>query len=182
MKQKFFIEPGQRYGELTALQKMGTDKWKAVQWEFLCSCGNITIRTGSQVARGTMTHCGCLTPTYMKRDGWRFQKGDQLRSAARVVWRSIYRDGCSFEDFIRLSQEPCHYCGTKELTSRFEYHKDRSTGVIFRYNGLDRLDSTKNHAPENIVTACQQCNYAKQSVPYQEFLNWIRQVHSHLAL
>lgn len=182
MKQKFFIKPGNQYGQLTALQKAGSDQWKAVQWEFLCMCGKTATFTGSQVARGKTTHCGCLSPTYMKREGWRFIKGDQQRSAARVVWRSLYRDGCPFEDFLRLSQLPCHYCGTHELTSRLEYHKDRSTGVVFRYNGLDRLDSTKDHSLDNVVTACQQCNYAKQDVPYSEFIEWIRKVHSHLAL
>lgn len=177
MKQRYFLQQGQTYGYLTAIEKTGTDKWHAVQWKFMCDCGTEVTRTGSKVARGEFTHCGCRTASYIQRDGWRFVSTDRPKAAARITWRQHFDDGLSFEDFLRISQLPCHYCGTTELTC---YRTHKSGEEVFRYNSIDRKDPTLDHSLENVVPACKDCQFNKQSMGYQEFRDWIQRVHSHL--
>jgi hypothetical protein len=84
----------------------------------------------------------------------------------RKAWAKNYANGCSFEDFLRLSQEPCHYCG---VTCSNNWQG-------WRYNGLDRKDPTLTHTPDNIVPCCRECNFAKGIRSYQQFLDWLQRV------
>jgi hypothetical protein len=93
------------------------------------------------------------------------------------VWKNRYHDGCSYEQFMKLSQKPCHYCGTVQSCSR-----GRKNQETFSYNGLDRVDPDGNHSAGNVVPCCKTCNRAKLDTPYDQFLDWIRSVHQHLKL
>lgn len=54
------IEPGSRWGMLTALERMPSDgKGKPVKYRFRCECGNEVIRQSQQIRAGTCTNCGC---------------------------------------------------------------------------------------------------------------------------
>jgi hypothetical protein len=48
------------------------------------------------------------------------------------------------------------------------------------YNGIDRLDSSRGYEMGNVVPCCKQCNWAKNDIPYDEFLDWIKRVHRNL--
>ncbi len=52
---------------------------------------------------------------------------------------------------------PCHYCDAPPAP----------------LNGIDRIDSSGSYDIGNIVTACQQCNYSKKDLPYDDFTKWI---------
>jgi hypothetical protein len=81
-----------------------------------------------------------------------------------------YDDGnLSIEQFYRLSQLDCYYCGTSHLNSNFFRGR-------FRYNGLDRLDSTLPHDFENCIPSCKYCNYSKQGMTLLEFDEWINRL------
>src|SRR5687767_3656879 len=53
------IEAGQRFGILTAVERVPNDRWRNQQWRFRCDCGNETITTASYVNLGRATSCGC---------------------------------------------------------------------------------------------------------------------------
>jgi len=48
------------------------------------------------------------------------------------------------------------------------------------YSGIDRLDSSKGYEPGNVVPCCKQCNWAKNDIAYDKFLEWIERVHFNL--
>ena len=50
----------------------------------------------------------------------------------------------------------------------------------FIYNGLDRIDNSKNHSKENCVACCKYCNYAKRERSFSEFKEWINRVYLRL--
>lgn len=53
---------GRKFGRLTAVKRIGRDKWNHWLWEFNCDCGTAIIRPSSAITtRNPTTHsCGCL--------------------------------------------------------------------------------------------------------------------------
>lgn len=182
---------GVRYNMLTVIgptdeTSQRSDR-KVRLWKFSCDCGNTTNQGATWVVQGHVKSCGCLgRPTRRDPVSKSIIQDDKIRAAAwrmfqanYVYWdkRQGWLDTCSFEHFLKLSQQPCHYCGTQELTCYF-YH--RSKTVAFQYNTLDRKDSSLGHTVANVVPCCKQCNRAKQDTPYQDFLDWIQRCHNYL--
>jgi 5-methylcytosine-specific restriction endonuclease McrA len=173
------IQVGERFHQLVAIAPAAARNGKS-HWVFACDCGNQTIAGVYKVKHGTTKSCGCLA-SYIHRDleGRMSIPNNQpdWLSLAKTRWAQDYSDGCPFETFLLLSQKPCHYCGNdKSNTYR---HKTRDD-IVFKYNGLDRIDPTKNHSPDNIITCCWPCNRAKMDRTYQEFTDWIHRAHNHL--
>lgn len=182
------LEIGKRYGSLIVLRKTKKigGRLERALWEFQCDCGNIYFNNATIISSGHTKSCGCW-----KKNGVvdpitnRWIPSNKIHVAALRLFSSNYQyrdkkkgyDTCSFQEFLKLSQLPCHYCGTKELTC---YFKHKSKEEVFRYNTLDRKDSSQGHVLNNIVTCCKQCNYAKSDIPYDDFLMWIKKVNHNL--
>jgi len=49
-----------RYGRLTAIRALGSDKYGQALWLCRCDCGNEIIALGGNVRRGNTNSCGCL--------------------------------------------------------------------------------------------------------------------------
>lgn len=70
----------------------------------------------------------------------------------------------SEEDFEKLTQLPCNYCGdTPE-----------------KYNGVDRVDSAKGYFTENCVPCCATCNRMKMDSSVDDFKAKCIQIVEHL--
>jgi hypothetical protein len=74
--------------------------------------------------------------------------------------RDATKKGRSFEltleTFCRIIAMPCKYCNVLKETE---------------YNGIDRVDNTKNYTEDNCVAACKMCNRLKSDHTVQEFIN-----------
>ena len=57
----------------------------------------------------------------------------------------------------QLWGKPCHYCGCD-----------------LEATGLDRKDSNKGYAPDNVVPCCWDCNTKKNTKPYEQFVAEIK--------
>jgi 5-methylcytosine-specific restriction endonuclease McrA len=118
----------------------------------------------------------------------------RLATAREVFRKNGYKgeDNLSFEEFLKLSQLPCFYCGETcstsankfkcikkgSRTSASDYAKKAGT---FKYNGLDRMDNAKGHSLDNVVPCCKTCNLSKGSMSQEEFIVFIAKVASHLV-
>ena len=114
-------------------------------------------------------------------------------TTAMRVWSGAntnYNDGCSFEKFLELSQLDCFYCGARPANKANPYARpsQKNHGYLqewidqswFTYNGLDRIDSTKNHSEDNIVPACKICNWAKSNMKLEVFYAWVSNVYNRI--
>lgn len=181
------INVGRRCGKLIVIEQIGSSNSHSRPrklYKCLCDCGNFTIvNSGKLSPTNTQStrSCGCLrseTATLTKR------KGTAAESTARLVW-SRYKDGCSFEEFMKLSQQNCFYCGT--APSRTANYRKKVKGISeewataanFTYNGLDRVDSSKEHISSNIVPCCTTCNTMKMSLSQKEFLTHVKKIYHH---
>lgn len=106
------------------------------------------------------------------------------RSAQQNVLRQYQIDAAAHgrdwdlteDQFIALISTPCRYCGlppSNKLNHRNASYRD------FRYSGIDRLDSNRGYEPDNVVSCCSTCNYAKRFMSEGEFLQWIARVYQH---
>lgn len=179
------IEIGRRKGKLTVVERIfiiNKDKKKRSVFRCICDCGNETILSShclGPIQRG-VTSCGCnIKEGALKRSKW-----SPKEYTARSIWKGSYNDGCSFEKFMELSQHNCHYCGNppSNCLSKAAKNSPRYNLGFFSYNGLDRIDSSKDHSEYNIVPCCKTCNWMKNKMGRDEFLDHIKQIHKYLKL
>jgi hypothetical protein len=172
---------GKVYGQLIAIEDSGekTKDFRSLWW-FDCSCGNRCKASASTVIYGNQKSCGCRAISLHMRKGQALYPSNvplETR-AAKQAWHKTYSDGLDFEDFLRLSQEPCHYCGDRLSNT---YTRKYSDGLAtFRYNGLDRRDSARDHSLDNVIPCCCPCNLAKGARTYEEFMAWNARVYFHM--
>jgi hypothetical protein len=180
---------GQKFHKLTVIEFNHTTKKGASYYRCLCDCGVEKVINAKNFKQGQTFSCGC----YSKNE-----KNLRLRSpnpellTPKLVWKASYRNGCSFEKFLELSQMNCYYCGSPPSNRHNIYSsRMRLKGNVaqdlfekcwWQYNGLDRIDSSKNHSEDNIVPCCIKCNKAKLDMTTEEFKAWINSIYNYFIL
>lgn len=71
-------------------------------------------------------------------------------------------------EFDVLVKWKCHYCGWNS--------KDRD--IRSRWNWIDRKDSGLWYTKGNCVSCCATCNFIKNSMPYKQFIKYIRDLYN----
>lgn len=150
-------------------------------WTCQCDCGSIVIKGGRTMAHehklGKVQSCGCVrSPT--KRNG----HGLTPELVGRNTYYSRYKHdsrarGHSFEidleTFGELTSKCCFYCG--QPPRNIPLGKE----VIYLGNGLDRKDSFKGYTIDNVVPCCKNCNFAKQKLSQEEYIDLCIRVVKH---
>jgi len=174
---------GKKFNRFTVLSEAAPDKFtdddgnKITLLMYLCrcDCGVEKIVKGSRLRSGATKSCGCWSkevalskiPKMIQKS----TKYDPYQSLAVKVWKKHYDDdGLSFNDFMHLCQQNCHYCGQET------YNHLKNKNIIFSYNGLDRIDSNLGHTLDNCVPCCIICNRGKSNQPYQQAIEWMRRL------
>lgn len=179
---------GQKFNRLLVIAEAEHPS-KRTAWLCQCDCGNTKIVKSEELKNNDTKSCGCLNDERRKERAYGLYSGNikysPREASARSVWRKRYKDdnGIPFEEFFKLSQLPCHYCGGKPNTiynaamddkKSSQYAKDNGN---FVYNGLDRVDSSRSHTTDNVVPCCKWCNYAKRERTVEEFEEWIKRLY-----
>lgn len=179
---------GQTFARLLVIaeaEPVGTRRRTA--WLCQCECGNTKVVKADELKSGDTKSCGCLNDEKRKERAHGLYapliKYHPSEATARRVWRCNYQDGISFEDFHRISQLPCHYCGSPPNNIQNAAKQDKKSSASakergdFVYNGLDRVDSSLFHTADNVVPCCKWCNFSKRERSVIEFENWVELVH-----
>lgn len=84
----------------------------------------------------------------------------------------------SKDEFIKLTQGNCHYCGTQpiEIQSLKRYNK---TGIPIYMNGIDRIDSSKGYSIDNCVSCCEICNRMKLNYNIDFFHQHVEKIYNY---
>lgn len=111
-------------------------------------------------------------------------------AAMRKLYRNyrnaaIYR-GYSFElteeQFSRLTQADCFYCGrkpTQVLSAKNGMKQGYSLNGDYTHNGIDRMDNDQGYTLENSIACCKISNRAKQAMDMDDFIAWIQDLVNH---
>lgn len=187
---------GQKFGKLTVLRYDHTEKPRGTAFfQCLCDCGNMVFVASGHLKNKHTQSCGCLQKEIAilnsKGNTWGRKYEESKMASAKSVWLVSYKDGCSFEKFLELSQQQCYYCGilpsnsfnkylTKEgkLTNE-DVSLEWAMQANFTYNGLDRINPSLNHSEDNIVPCCIVCNIAKHNMSIDTFKSWLIKTYNH---
>jgi hypothetical protein len=180
---------GKKLHKLTFIRERPDKKYRSnIVWEALCECGKTTYVIPSRVSGGKTKSCGCYRinncTKYLKHK----RLYDPVITSARRAYASYKRRDnniCNFETFYRLSQQPCYYCNRDpynvyNCATITNYNSDdgyQAKYGNFIYNGIDRIDSSKQHTLDNIVTCCYECNQAKNDLTISNFYNLIKMIY-----
>lgn len=180
------VNIGDRFGMLVVVEIIGYNKYgkrgERLQVRCLCDCGGEKITFTHYLTRGTTTHCGCKRiENYSKARRGKY--GESLRNMVLNNYkRNAKNKGIPFElsneRVFELFQGNCHYCGDPPSKT---IQRKKFYGT-FTYNGIDRLDSSKGYVEGNVVSCCESCNYLKNAIPYNEFIEKITKIAKHLNL
>ncbi len=161
---------------LTVLRKAelryNKDGKPLVYWVVRCKCGIEKEIANTNLAR--TQSCGCIrkgnpnNPHYLPA-------GMAVRNSL-LFWykRSAFRRKLDWQlsddGFFNLTQGDCYYCGVSPCTTIGGDHKNGT----YTYNGVDRKNNKLGYIPENVVSCCKFCQYAKRDLPYDEFIGHLK--------
>lgn len=60
---------GQKFGALTVIEKVDTNKYGYAIWKCRCECGNICLKASRELLSGDTLSCGCVKSQYERRVG-----------------------------------------------------------------------------------------------------------------
>lgn len=178
----------QKFGKLTVISFSHIDKKLRYQfWNCVCDCGNKTIKSTTVLRRNNHpTHsCGCLRNEAIILSGHdynRKQSGESSINTLIYIYKKAAKKrnlpfNINREDFIRLTSQNCFYCNVPPK----QIMKKRICNGPYIYNGLDRKNNDIGYEINNILPCCKVCNYAKRTMNYDEFLQWIQTVYDHVV-
>ena len=155
---------------------------RAAIFECICKeCGAIKNKFMwdlSRVERGKLVGtCGCAR---IKKAIRNFKKQGPRSIISKYKYHAKQRNYCfelTDEQAIKIIESMCHYCGKQPSNTAWSTNKHAS----YVYNGIDRIDNNFGYIDSNCVSCCYQCNRCKSDLTYDEFIEWVRKVNTHLA-
>lgn len=161
---------GQRFGNLTVLEKGGKTK-QGTSWGCLCDCGSATKVTTGRLRIGHTKSCGCLRGNLYGDIEFSIpgksaftQLFHRYRRGAKVRNISFY---LTKEEFRKIVEKNCFYCGRKP----FQTTPSKTSSEHYVYIGIDRDNSSLGYTTHNCIPCCVTCNRMKLDMTRDDFLS-----------
>jgi len=183
----------QTFGRLTVLRK----SLKPCLWECSCSCGTLTLVTGTNLRSGNTTSCGCVHREQLVD----FNKKSKTMCESWLADMSLYRrkveyrrnrksKGIGTNQFSAKDREVLHtdhpslvwHLTLEQYVSlvtadcyycgRPPHQKPQGACMASSMlrNGIDRMDNNKGYLPDNCVPCCSYCNKEKRAQSLDQFV------------
>lgn len=153
----FKDETNNRYGKLTVLEFVGTDKNNQALWKCRCDCGNIKITTGASLRNGSVSSCGCLS-----------SKGEQKLQSLFTQMNISFETQKSFTDLYSPKGFPLF----------FDFYLI-DYNILIEYQGIQHYECTNTwwNTPENFeqlrIRDNRKREYCKEKeIPLIEIPYW----------
>ena len=160
---------GRKFGKLTVISYEGSSKWSC-----LCDCGRL-IKIRADALKNKTRNCrSCRPHHYYYSDRSLAAKNDLYRRYKRSAKLRGYHFTMGFDEFIRIIQQDCYYCGEKSN----QVNKVKRSEFV--YTGLDRVMNSRGYDTGNVKPCCKKCNRAKWQRNKEEFISWISKCRNHL--
>ncbi len=127
---------------------------------------------------------------YMKTFVYRQPKPFKLpygESSFNLLYRSYERGAINRnlefnltkDEFREITSKNCEYCGAPPLQK--SPHKNIRINGHYIHNGIDRKDPSVGYTVDNCVASCSKCNYAKQSLSFDDFIQHIIKIYNNIV-
>lgn len=180
---KYNIEPNKQYGPYVAVEEIEkinkksiervwkvrhviTDKERIMRPSYL----NIVEKKYDTILKSKSYQNGLKKYLFNQ-----YIRGAKLRN---------HKFNLDFDKFIEIITRDCYYCGNppKKATSKILINRGHVNEPPFYYNGIDRIDSKLDYESNNIIPCCSICNYMKNTIGQEDFINQIKKIYNHLNL
>lgn len=146
---------GKRFGKLIVLKEKGKNEHRAIVWECLCDCGNITETTTANLKSGHTKSCGCILAKMIGKTNYKHgDGGHKTRSRLYKIWTSM-KQRCenpksdSYKWYgakgVRLCKEWDDYTVFKEWAFKNGYDENAEQWKCT----IDRINPYGNYEPNN---------------------------------
>lgn len=165
---------GQRFSRLVVLEEIHLSNRGHIRYKCKCDCGKLSIAYRSCLLRGHTRSCGCLQVEIARR----ITKGLGLIGAkawSRIVERASARGiqmNLTIEEAWDLYQRQNGRCALTGVEIAFG---DRNNHTA----SLDRIDSKKEYAIDNVQWVHKVVNRMKSSFSEEEFIHFCTLVSSY---
>lgn len=170
---------GERFGRLVVVQRV-FNRGRETCWLCKCDCGKEVEILRRSLTGGKTRSCGCL------RDELVLSRVilESGLAAKRAVYQKYIQSAkrrnlpfeLSFEQFLSLAKQNCYYCGIEP----FKEYIPLANNGSFIYQGIDRVNNKEGYTVRNSLPCCSPCNYAKNNMPQDEFVSWIKRASNHI--
>lgn len=177
---------GRDFNYLTVLEYSHSDSKYRSYWVCECVCGNIkTVRRDKLTGDSTIS-CGCYHSKQVKEKLAGKNKLPEGISSRNDVYHQYRKSAknrsfsfeLSMEQFEELTQGDCHYCGIHPS----QVYARKELNGVYIYNGIDRVDNSIGYVYENCVSCCKICNRAKNTLSYEEFMEWAQRLSENVGI
>lgn len=132
---------GQKFGRLTALERVGTKRNCAV-WRCSCECGGAKIVGSDQLRRGQTQSCGCLRTEALTVHG--DCKSSEYKAWTQMKGRCNNANGKNWKDYGGRGITVC----VRWQNSYADFLADMGRKPSPQHS-LDREDNDKGYSPDN---------------------------------
>lgn len=151
------------------------------RWECLCTCGRVIEVRGSDLTRKRNSVKRCKACRNKLRS---LPEGEAGFNKVLSMYHSNAENNnrkfeLSDKQARSLFQSNCGYCGAPPSQSA------QSTGRLngdFLYNGIDRMDNSKDYVLNNCISCCGPCNLMKHILGPIEFLARVKKIYEYRQL
>jgi hypothetical protein len=160
---------GMTIGNYTVISWAG-----GTRWNVRCVCGVEKCVTGQNIRLHRGNSCGCSRRKANHQSGGFGELRTRYRCNAKT--RNLPFE-LTDEEFVVLTKGNCHYCGAEpsQVVRSKRYWREP-----YLHNGIDRIDSKLGYTVANCVPCCWTCNQMKFDLGYEQFLNQVAKIQTHL--
>lgn len=170
------VQPGSRFGKLIVREIIiGSKRNRLVE----CDCGVIFAAYSYNLENGTTRRCtACANKDRLGKPNLK-NRIDPVQRTINDQWnvfrKCARKHGEEFitkDKWLSLVTSDCVYCQSPPTNIR----RAVAHAQDFRYNGVDRIDSSLGYVSGNVQTACWTCNRMKGNLSHEAFLAHIRKI------
>lgn len=174
---------GKNFGHLIVKSLSGFKKTSA-HWLCLCICGKEAVIAATNLVNHQTRSCGCLKqkmaaqlrtrPARELTHDYVFTKYRSRALNANLEF-SLNKD-----EFSKLLDGDCFYCGVPPKNVFIP--RRRLDPIEINYSGVDKIIPALGYRKGNCVSCCKDCNFAKNNLSQEEFLNLVRKIASRFPI
>lgn len=143
-----------------------------------CKCGfETSIRIDGVKKNNSCPKCGQIKrrATFTNKTKESIIKSLYNTYKRQATKRSYVFD-ITYEFFKELIFKDCYYCSNPPSNTAKQNHRSLT------YNGVDRVDNSRGYYDDNVVSCCGECNWMKNKLNKDKFLEKVKKIFNNLKL